>query len=58
MRLRKRLARATRGIRVFGKLTWRGRRYQLKRAIAPGITGRRRYQVETLGRTKRKKRRR
>lgn len=57
MALRKRLTRATRGIRVFKKLTWKGRRYQIKRALAPGVTGRYKYQRTALGATKRRRRR-
>lgn len=54
---RKRVTKATRGLRVWKGLTWRGRRHQIKRALAPGIYGRYKYQRATLSRTKKKKRR-
>ena len=55
MALRKRLVKATRGIRVFKRLTWKGRRYQIKRALGRGIAGRYKYQRAALGATKKRR---
>jgi len=42
------LRRRTRGLRVFKKLTWKGRRYQIRRALGRGIVGRQAYQRRYL----------